>query len=114
MARCKYCGKDLDPSSEKCLALPGGSAHLDCWVTHVFRLRGVDKEVLGALAALLDYLLSARLLCREISSLSRDEVLSRDICAIAENIGDQISQLVDLVYGRLLRSGEGDEGGPQE
>lgn len=101
--RCILCGSEI-VDSDKCISLSGGDAHLDCWITRIFKRSGIDRELLGQFALLLDYALSQLNILREVIS-GRPHLKSR-ISIYEEIIAKEVDLMIRFVIDEILGGDE--------
>jgi|Deesub1362B_J571_1020462.scaffolds.fasta_scaffold00005_117 hypothetical protein len=100
---CIICSKDIS-KDDKYIKLTDGLVHLDCWITRLFKKNGVDRELLGQFALLLDYSLSQISILREIKSTHPS--LSSKIDMYEEIIGKEVDLLSRFVIEEILGGDE--------
>jgi len=103
MQTCKICNSEINVEENKYIVIPEGYVHLDCWITQVFRLRNINKELFGALSTVIDYLLSSKLLLKEVIRTEDITEFKEDIFTLIKDIDNKISKLLNIIYSCVIK-----------
>jgi len=99
--KCVFCGNEIDYNQDKFIELNGEYSHLDCWVTNMFKKGGFNKEIFGALATAIDYLISAKQLILEATS--KCEAYRKDLRNSIDRIENEVSIITRFILDKVLK-----------